>query len=150
VTWQNVITFPTLGLAPTTAEALAGCGGGGVCAREETDRFPDGRDLHDSCPRISEGPDAMRETCSESDCAVLVKRSRPVVGSTRADRRPWPDSPAPALLPGRCGPLPRRKRLDHQANGLARRSAHIKTAKRILVDLRDLDGWIEREKVRGV
>jgi len=27
---------------------------------------------------------------------------------------------------------------------------HIKTAKRILVDLRDLDGWIDREKVRGV
>jgi excisionase family DNA binding protein len=27
---------------------------------------------------------------------------------------------------------------------------HIKTGKRILLDLRDLDGWIEREKVRGV
>jgi excisionase family DNA binding protein len=27
---------------------------------------------------------------------------------------------------------------------------HIKTGKRIVLDLRDLDGWIEREKVRGV
>lgn len=27
---------------------------------------------------------------------------------------------------------------------------HIKTGKRILLDLRDLDGWIDREKVRGV
>ena len=26
---------------------------------------------------------------------------------------------------------------------------HIKTGKRVLLDLRDLDGWIEREKVRG-
>ena len=27
---------------------------------------------------------------------------------------------------------------------------HIKTGKRVLLDLRDLDGWIDREKVRGV
>ena len=27
---------------------------------------------------------------------------------------------------------------------------HIKTGKRILLNLRDLDGWIEREEVRGV
>ncbi len=27
---------------------------------------------------------------------------------------------------------------------------HIKTGKRILIDLKDLDGWIEREKVKGV
>jgi len=27
---------------------------------------------------------------------------------------------------------------------------HIKNGKRILLDLRDLEGWIEREKVRGV
>ena len=26
---------------------------------------------------------------------------------------------------------------------------HIKTGKRILLDLRDLDGWIDRTKVRG-
>ena len=27
---------------------------------------------------------------------------------------------------------------------------HIKTGKRILLDLKDLDRWIERAKVRGV
>ena len=27
---------------------------------------------------------------------------------------------------------------------------HIRRGKRILLDLRDLDGWIDREKVRGV
>jgi excisionase family DNA binding protein len=27
---------------------------------------------------------------------------------------------------------------------------HVRLGKRILIDARDLDGWIDREKVRGV